>query len=125
MQRALIVDDDEMICELFAELLKQHLDFNEIEIAKNGVEARAKCSEMKYDLIILDHFMPEMDGSSFLNLLRHEFNGINAETLVIMVTGHMPEISTDHQVIDKTLYLRKPVDFERVKKFIKMNLVQK
>jgi len=122
MKRALIVDDDEMICELFAELLKQHLDFGEIEIAKNGIEAREKCSELKYDLIILDHFMPEMDGSSFLKLLRHEFNGINSETLVIMVTGHMPEIPTDHQIIDKTLYLRKPVDFDRVKKFIKMNL---
>jgi hypothetical protein len=42
-----------------------------------------------------------------------------------MVTGHMPEISTDQQVIDKTLYLRKPVDFERVKKFIKTNISQK
>lgn len=123
MKRALIVDDDEMICELFSELLVQHLNFSNVEVAQNGIEAQAKCSELKYDLIILDHFMPELDGTSFLNLLRHEYSGINRETLVIMVTGHMPDISTDQKVIDKTLYLRKPVDFERVKKFIKINLV--
>lgn len=122
MKRALIVDDDEMICELFAELLKHHLGFEEIQFAGNGIEARDRCSEMKYDLIILDHFMPHLDGSSFLKLLRHEFNGINANSLVIMVTGHMPDISPDQQVIEKTLYLRKPVDFDRVKKFIKMNV---
>jgi signal transduction histidine kinase len=58
--RVLIVDDLEINVEIAAELLT--LAGINADTALSGMEALDKCKKKKYDLILMDHMMPEMDG---------------------------------------------------------------
>ena len=73
----------------------------------------------RFDLIVLDIMMPNMDGSSFLSFLRKS-EDLNKNTPIIMLTAFMPTISAEDEVNNKTFYLKKPIDFEKMLRFIKM-----
>jgi CheY-like chemotaxis protein len=60
MARILIVDDDENICALYEEDLKE--EQYEVATASNGKESIEKLKTFAPDLIIMDIRMPEMDG---------------------------------------------------------------
>jgi DNA-binding response OmpR family regulator len=66
-QTILLIDDDELLCEMLAyylELANYH-----VVQAANGREGLARLAEQQFDLIVLDLLMPEMDGIRFLRLL--------------------------------------------------------
>jgi DNA-binding response OmpR family regulator len=60
MARVLIVDDDENICTLYEEELKE--ESHEVAIASNGKESIEKLKTFNPDIIVMDIRMPEMDG---------------------------------------------------------------
>ena len=47
-----------------------------------------KCSQQKYDLILMDHMMPEMDGVLTFEKLHGDKSSPNFETPVIMLTAN-------------------------------------
>ena len=66
--RILLVDDDEDILEFVSyNLIKEGFH---VETAGNGVEAVKLAKQGKFDLIILDVMMPEMDGMETCSILR-------------------------------------------------------
>lgn len=119
MEKVLIIDDDSLIRDLLADLILSEYEQVHIEHAEDGVIAQHKCKDQKYDLLILDHMMPNMDGSSFLSFLRKS-EDLNKNTPIIMLTAFMPTISAEDEVNNKTFYLKKPIDFEKMLRFIKM-----
>ena len=62
MTRILITDDEAKIRELIAKYAK-HEGFQTDE-AVNGMDAVEKCEQNRYDLVIMDIMMPELDGFS-------------------------------------------------------------
>ena len=62
MYKLLIVDDEPAIRTLIAKYAVR--EGYEYEEAENGIEAVEKCKANKYDLVILDIMMPELDGFS-------------------------------------------------------------
>ena len=59
-KRVLIVDDNEVNLYITGKLLEPYkLD---VDVAVSGKEALSKVAEKEYDLIFMDHMMPEMDG---------------------------------------------------------------
>lgn len=58
--KILIIDDDEMLVELFSFLLTSH--GYEVLRAFGGAEGLKKIEEEKPDLVLLDLMMPEIDG---------------------------------------------------------------
>jgi two-component system, response regulator, stage 0 sporulation protein F len=60
MSRILIVEDEQHQRELYAMELQD--DGYEVDQAANGKEAVEKVKNNKYDLVVLDIRMPEMDG---------------------------------------------------------------
>jgi PAS domain S-box-containing protein len=83
---ALVVDDEPEVSNLITLLLKQHFDAA-VEIAETCAEARQKLSENDFDLVTLDHQLPDGTG---LELLREIRSG-PAPAPVIMVTAHGDE----------------------------------
>jgi len=112
MINVLIVEDDPMVAKLNKKYVESIGGFNVKGVISNGEEALRFCKRNEVDLIILDIYMPRLDGISFLKELRKKFMMID----VILVTA-----SKETQDIDAVLklgavdYLIKPFDYERLK----------
>ena len=74
----MVVDDNEMSLKVAARLLKQHGII--AETALSGKECMNLAGAKRYDLILMDHLMPEMDGVETLARLR-EAHAISESTL--------------------------------------------
>ena len=85
----LIVDDEARI----RALISKYAAFEgfETEEAENGMQAVEKCREKKYDLIIMDVMMPELDGFSAVREIRRE-----QDTPVIMLSARGEEYDRIH-----------------------------
>ena len=68
MRTILIVDDEPIIRQLFQTVLGQ--EGHTTLTATNGKDALRQMNGVKPDLILLDLMMPEMDGMTFLRLIR-------------------------------------------------------
>lgn len=66
--KLLIVDDESRIRSLIAKYAA--FEGYEVEEAENGMKAVEMCREKKYDLIIMDVMMPELDGFSAVREIR-------------------------------------------------------
>lgn len=81
----LCVDDTKINLIVFNGLLK---DTNaKVDTAEGYNEAMEVVATKKYDLIFVDHFMPNKDGIEFYRDLRNG-DGINKATPVVMLTGN-------------------------------------
>ncbi len=85
-KKILIVDDDKHMRLMMAVQLKKALNVDCIE-AENGKEAIAKMLVEKPDLVLLDVYMPEMNGIQVLNKIRSSSIRALKEIPVIMLTG--------------------------------------
>jgi two-component system chemotaxis response regulator CheY len=82
--RILTVDDMATMRKIVKSLLNQ-LGYTNIDEAENGKEALVKLKQNKYDLVLLDWNMPEMDGITLLQEIRKDPQLKNIP--VIMVTA--------------------------------------
>src|SRR5439155_9966405 len=87
MSKILVVDDSSLSRQCVAKLLERA--GHTATTAANGKEAWAMLYAGVPDLIVLDLMMPQMDGLTFLRLLRH--NHFWNNTPVIVLTGHADE----------------------------------
>ncbi len=83
--RILVVDDAEVNLEVMRGLLKK--TEMAIDTALCGSECLNKIKETKYDLIYMDHLMPEMDGIETLQKMQ-ETEHLNKETPVVALTAN-------------------------------------
>ena len=84
--KVLIVDDNEMNLEVEKKLLKDTQVT--VHTALSGREALARTLEDHYDVILMDHLMPEMDGIECLEKIRNQTGGLNADIPVIVLTAN-------------------------------------
>lgn len=84
-KKVLIVDDEPDARELFAELLKTNPDY-EVEVASDGNEALAQAEKFKFDLILLDIVMPNLDGVDTLATIKGDATKYGSP-IVIMLTN--------------------------------------
>ena len=110
MYQVIIVEDDPMVAEIDKQYVEHNSKMAIAGIFQNGQEALDYVRDHPVDLIMLDYYMPVMDGRTFLLKLRAE--GILAD--VIMVTAasearHVSELYS-YGVSD---YLIKPFDYNR------------
>jgi len=82
--KILVVDDNKMNIRVLKALLKQIRV--QIDEAMSGKECLALADQNTYDLIFLDHMMPEMDGIQTLHIMREK--KLCENTPVIMLTAN-------------------------------------
>ena len=87
--KLLIVDDEKRIRTLIAKYAA--FEGYETDEAEDGMQAVAMCRERRYDLIIMDVMMPELDGFSAVREIRK-----NSDTPVIMLSARGEEYDRIH-----------------------------
>lgn len=106
-KKVLVVDDTVVNLHIFEALMAPY----EVEVhcAKSGKKALNMMKSNTYNLIFLDHLMPEMDGIETLNELR-KMDDYYKNVPVIALTGnYSPTARAEYISLGFTDYLEKPI----------------
>lgn len=96
-KKILIIDDDMDLCTLLGKFLSKN--GYEVDMAYSGNKGIAKFTEGKFDLVICDYRLGDMEGINVLTALRKE----NPSAKVLMITGYS-DIKTAVEVIKMGAY---------------------
>ncbi len=110
MAKILVVDDEIGIRELLSEILYD--EGHTVELAENAAQARAARLASRPDLVLLDIWMPDIDGVSLLK----EWSSQGLLTMpVIMMSGHATiDTAVEATRIGAVNFLEKPITLQRL-----------
>lgn len=114
MHRLLVVDDDKVLQNSIKEALEFH--HFAVDTADNGKEALNKVIKQKYDLVVMDVNMPEMDGITALTeIKRHD------PSVIVIILTAFSNVSDAVKVVKEGAYnyLEKPISSENLIALIK------
>jgi CheY-like chemotaxis protein len=86
MARILVIDDDEAIRSVVTLLLSRK--GHQVETAQNGRRGMKLVEDGQFDLLLVDIFMPEMDGLETIRLIRAE----KPDLPMIVISGSNPSM---------------------------------
>jgi DNA-binding NarL/FixJ family response regulator len=111
----LLIEDEELVCELLAEFFRSDPEINFLGEARDGTSAIRMCRELKPEMIILDLRLPEMSGMEVLKVLHDE----QPDLKVIIFTGSLSE-ETLHSTLRNgaIAYVEKAYGLEELQKAI-------
>ncbi len=119
--RILIVDDTKVNILVAVGLLKK----TEIVVdsAISGQEAVQMAKKTKYDMILMDQRMPEMDGTEAMKIIKSQEDGLNRDTIIVCMTADAV-IGAKERYLAEGFddYLTKPVDSIQMKRLIMKRL---
>lgn len=111
--KVLVVDDNRMNLKVIQALMK-HTGIG-LDVATGGNECLQMTKDKKYDLILMDHMMPEPDGIQTLHMLRNEKDNVNRNTKVVVLTANAIEGMREEYLKEGFEdYLSKPVEVNRL-----------
>ena len=110
MINVLVVEDDPMVAQLHEHYLSQIKGFELCDMARNGEEALRLLQNKSYDLLILDVFMPSMDGLQLLAKIRE--NGFDVDVIIVSAANDKDKIKQALR-LGAVDYIIKPFEFER------------
>jgi response regulator of citrate/malate metabolism len=84
MIRVLVVDDDFMVAKVHSGYVAKTPGYEVVGVAHTGADALRAVDELRPDLVLLDIYLPDMDGVSVLRELR---TSTSAETDVIVISA--------------------------------------
>ena len=108
-KRVLMVDDVKMNVLVFKGLLRG----TEITVdsALSGAEGIEMTKKTKYDIIFMDHLMPEIDGIEALHRIREDADNPNCDTPVVVLTANaIVGVRTSYLKEGFAEYISKPVE---------------
>lgn len=105
----LIVDDNEVNLSVAAGLMKP-LQMN-IETALSGKEAITKISAKHYDMIFMDHMMPELDGIETTHIIRRFHEEYNDVPIIALTANVVEEMRSMFLCEGMNDFLAKPIEF--------------
>lgn len=119
--KILVVDDIALNLKVMLGLLKDTKI--QIDTAEDGPSCLELAKNTKYDLIFLDHLMPEMDGIETLHILKNSPKNLNYTTPVIALTANSTTNARKFYMVEGfDDYLTKPMELELLFKMIKVYL---
>ena len=116
--KALIVDDEPMNLVVATGIFKEYGLI--LDTAESGKEAIEKYTNGDYDIVFMDHMMPEMDGVEAMKSIRKVASESNRDPVILALTANV--LSGAREMFIKegfNGFLAKPIDiteFERVMK---------
>ena len=116
----LVVDDELGIRGLLSEILSD--EGHTVELAENAAQARAVRERMRPDLVLLDIWMPDVDGISLLK----EWGATGALNMpVVMMSGHGTiDTAVEATKFGAMAFLEKPITLQKLLRAVEQALVK-
>jgi two-component system, chemotaxis family, chemotaxis protein CheY len=118
----LVVDDKEPEREKVGNLLFQ-LGFT-FEFAINGLDALEKAQKQQYNLYIIDHLMPVMNGIKLVKNLKSKDDTSNIP-IIFMSTQGISTFQNAEELMHLECIISKPIDPELFSQKINQLLIEK
>lgn len=120
MATILVVDDELGIRALLSEILTD--EGHTIELAENAAQARSVRERMRPDLVLLDIWMPDVDG---ITLLKEWGSGGQLSMPVIMMSGHGTiDTAVEATKFGAIAFLEKPITLQKLLRAVEQALVK-
>jgi len=122
--RILAVDDNKMNLTVLTALLKRSQ--MHVEVAHGGKEAVEMTKKAKYDLILMDHMMPDLDGIQAFHIIRDDKRNPNCDTPMVVLTANAVDGMEEMYLSEGFAgYLSKPIVVDQMERMIKTLLENK
>lgn len=109
--RVVVIEDDPMVQEVNRQFIERVPSFRVVGAASNGAEGLALVEQLKPDLVIMDIFMPVLDGVRTLQKLRTANQAVD----VIVITAAKDKPTIQAMLRNGAMdYIIKPFKFERI-----------
>jgi DNA-binding NtrC family response regulator len=120
MATILVVDDELGIRALLSEILTD--EGHTVELAENAAGARAVRERLRPDLVLLDIWMPDVDGISLLK----EWGTTGVLTMpVIMMSGHGTiDTAVEATKFGAMAFLEKPITLQKLLRAVEQGLAK-
>jgi len=107
--RILIIEDNPDLLEMYRALLEK--DDYKLSLAMSAADGFAELGIDRFDLVLLDLFLPGMDGLEVLRRIRQ----MNKDIPVIVITANMDSsVQRRCEQLGASAYLAKPVGIKRL-----------
>jgi CheY-like chemotaxis protein len=118
--RVLLVDDDEFSQNIARQMLSTI--GIKVRVVNSGVIALKAVEQGKYDMVFIDHIMPEMDGVETMMRIR-ALGGVYKDIVLVALTGSIGENAREKFIQQGfTDYLPKPIDNNELCKIARRHL---
>jgi CheY-like chemotaxis protein/anti-sigma regulatory factor (Ser/Thr protein kinase) len=118
--RILVADDDRTTRLLISEILRA--EKFDVAIAPDGADALKKLKQSKFDLALLDVWMPKKNGIEVLSALRKSSNRPKA---IVMTSDDTPQTLLGAIREQAYQYISKPIDPSALVALVKQSLEEK
>jgi len=120
MATILVVDDELGIRALLSEILTD--EGHSVELAENAAQARACRERVRPDLVLLDIWMPDVDGITLLK----EWGATSQLTMpVIMMSGHGTiDTAVEATKVGAVAFLEKPITLQKLLRAVEQALAK-
>ena len=120
MATILVVDDELGIRALLSEILAD--EGHTIELAENAAQARACRERFRPDLVLLDIWMPDVDG---ITLLKEWASSAQLTMPVIMMSGHGTiDTAVEATKFGAMAFLEKPITLQKLLRAVEQGLAR-
>src|SRR6478609_3981387 len=120
MATILVVDDELGIRALLSEILAD--EGHTIELAENAAQARACRERIRPDLVLLDIWMPDVDG---ITLLKEWASTSQLTMPVIMMSGHGTiDTAVEATKFGAMAFLEKPITLQKLLRAVEQGLAK-
>lgn len=114
----LVVDDNSLNLKVIQGHLRQYQV--QTDTAKSGMEAIDKIKQKRYDLIFMDHLMPEMDGiETYHQICLIEEEAITQTPIVALTANAMEDVKELFMKEGFQDFMSKPITSDRLKEVLK------
>ncbi len=116
-KKVLIVDDEDDVCSTVKEMVKNN-GF-EAETAKSAEEALEVLKHKKFDLVLMDIYMPGMAGTEAVEAMRDDPK-LKDQKVAFLTVAKVVDVGKELiERLKPADYIQKPLDFEDFSKRLK------
>lgn len=104
----IIIDNETSVREHIGEIVNAAPGFKVVGEASNGLDGLNMINEKQADLVILDYFLPQIDGLSLVRQYRSRLH--EHDTAFLMLTGYYSDaMAAEAQMLKVECLLQKPI----------------